>query len=90
MTIEQIAAIRQKIDNIDEQIVDNIAKRTKLARELAQHKGPTRDLNREHGILTKVKYQASINDVDTKLIDTIFHLLFNNSIIAIKKIKNKW
>jgi len=87
MTIEQIAEIRQKIDKIDEQIIDNLAKRTKLARELAPYKNQLRDLYREEEILNRLKYQASINDLDTKLVEVIYNLFFNNSIMAIKKIK---
>jgi chorismate mutase len=90
MTIEQIAAIRQKIDKIDEQVIDNLAKRTKLAKELAPYKDQLRDLHREEQIMSKVKYQASINDLDTKLVETVYHLLFNNSVIELKKIRNKW
>lgn len=87
MTIEQIAEIRQKIDKIDEQIIDNLAKRTKLAKELATYKNQLRDLHREEDILNRVKYQASINGLDTKLVETIYHLFFNNSVIIMKKEK---
>lgn len=85
----KLAKIREKIDDIDQEIVGLLAKRTKLARDLAGVKNiaALRDHGREKQILNKVKYKASVHDLDTRLVNVIYQLVFNNSIIEIKKQK---
>lgn len=89
MDNEKLAKIREKIDDIDQEIIGLLAKRTKLARDLADVKypGQLRDFNREKQVLDKVKYKASVHNLDTRLVNVIYNLLFNNSIIEIKKQK---
>ncbi len=89
MNKEKLAKIKEKIDDVDQEIISLLAKRSKLARDLAEVKdmGALRDLDREKEILNKVKYKASVHDLDTRLVNVIYNLLFNNSIIEIKKQK---
>ena len=66
-----------------------MAKRNKLAKDLAKVKvnGQIRDYKREQEVLNKVKYKASVHNLDTRLVNVIYNLLFNNSVIEIKKQK---
>lgn len=89
MNKEKLAKVREKIDNIDQEIVGLLAQRAKLARDLADVKdiNNLRDFSREQQILNKVKYKAAVHNLDTRLVNVIFQLVFNNSIIEIKKQK---
>ena len=89
MDNEKLAKIRAKIDDVDQEIIGLLAKRTRLARNLADVKDikQLRDLKREQEILEKVKYKASVHDLNPKLIEIIYNLLFNNSVSEIKKQK---
>ena len=77
MDSEKTTKISDKIDNIDQEIVDKLAKRLKLVQQLTTSPALKHQWERE--VLNKVKYKASINGLDAKFITAIYNLILINS-----------
>ena len=79
----KIDNLRAEIDKIDGEILDNLAKRKNLTREIASLKKlikiPVLDKNREKLILDNLKKKARENNIDADLIDSIYRLIFEKS-----------
>lgn len=80
--------IRNKIDRIDEDLVDLLSRRLKLVKKITLLKFGEKITNqeREEEILSKAKYNASIHGLDKKFISIIFELILINSKQEQKKI----
>lgn len=74
MDQQNLEKIREKIDQIDQQIVQNLADRFALVKELAPYKNPNsiEDKKREKQILSAVKKQAKSLNLNKKLVKIIF------------------
>jgi|GEM_PF-2123813 len=84
---KNLEEIRQKIDNLDDQIVDALVRRQKLVLELLPYKNPSQlvDSKREEAILARLKYKASLGNLNKKFIEIIYQLIFTNSVAEMKK-----
>lgn len=85
MQNSEIHQIRHKIDQIDDDVLGLLARRKKLVKQIATLKKTVVDKNREEQIISKVKYQAHIHDLNEKLVTNIFELIIINSRAEQKK-----
>lgn len=92
-TTENISALRKQIDEIDNSIIDVLAKRMRVSREIGQYK-------KEHGmtilqtsryseILDKRGAQGSLLGIDPECIKKIFEAIHEESVNQQMKIVNK-
>lgn len=86
--------LRNKINDIDENIVDLLAKRKKLVLKIAESKiknnQPIRDIEREKSLLTKLIKLGKKNNLDTHYITRLFQLIIEESVSTQKKILNNF
>jgi len=75
--------LRKNIDRIDEEILNSLAKRKKLIKEIATLKKsmkiPVLDKGREKLVLDNLKKKAKENKLDADLVASIYSLIFENS-----------
>ena len=83
MIILKIDKIRQSIDKLDEQILNNIANRKKLVRQIAKIKKsmkmPVFDRDREKYIINKLKNKAKKKGLQEKFVVKLFKIILENS-----------
>lgn len=81
--INLIDDLRKKIDETDEEILNNLSKRKNLIKEIAalkkSMKVPVLDTEREKYVLDNLKNKAKKIGLSTELIDSIYNLIFENS-----------
>ncbi len=84
--MDDIARIRRRIDELDQEMLQLLKKRYENARLLGRIKYARglefHDLEREKGILRKVEHAAAKLDLDPKLVRRIFNQVFTFSIKA--------
>ncbi|MCQ2132505.1 MAG: bifunctional 3-deoxy-7-phosphoheptulonate synthase/chorismate mutase type II [Bacteroidaceae bacterium] len=90
---ENIAILRRQIDDIDNQIIDIIAKRMRVCREIGQYK-KDHDMTIVHAqryseIIEKREQQGDMLGVDKDFISNIFGLLHQESVRQQMNIINK-
>lgn len=83
----EIKKIREKIDNIDDQIINHLIHRKKFVDQIKSYKtaNKLRDSRREEEILARLSYKASLGNLDKKFIEIIYSIIFINSISQMKK-----
>lgn len=76
--------VRTAISDIDQQLVDAIARRSELVEQILQAKVdaglPVRDREREHAVLKAAVERGREQGVPAELIEQLFHSLFETSI----------
>jgi len=77
MTIKDV---RKKIDQIDQDIVNLLGKRSRLVKEIGgfkENKRKIKDIRREQQVLRRLKQQAAKEDLDPIFIEKIYKDLFD-------------
>ena len=78
-----INEIRKDIDAIDDSIVNLLARREALAREIGRFKKekrtPVRVAEREEEIIARLRKKAEENGVDQELVGSLFRMIMKNS-----------
>ncbi|MCL9817196.1 chorismate mutase [Natronocalculus amylovorans] len=76
---KELAALREEIEEIDQDIVELIARRTYVADSVAQvkaeHDLPTTDESQEDVVMDRAGHNAERFEVDSNLVKAIFRLL---------------
>jgi chorismate mutase len=89
MKDESIEQIRKKIDDIDQRIIELVAQRLKIAKELAKLKKKLgmeiRDRKRELAIINRAKKTALELGLDQNFVETLMIYLIANTAAAEKK-----
>ncbi|MFA6307643.1 MAG: chorismate mutase [Patescibacteria group bacterium] len=91
MPKDKLAKIRQKIDLADKNIIDALASRFSLLKEIATFKDINKiyDSKREKQILKNVKQKAIDNDLDPKFIKNLYLEILKESKQHLKNILQK-
>lgn len=83
MQKEKLTLLRKKIDQIDDQLVQLVAKRMKIVNKVKNYKKRRNlaitDKNREEQIINRLKLKAKKLNVSIKLIEKIIRLIINES-----------
>ena len=83
MNKEKLEAIRKKIDLVDNQLLNNIGKRTILVKKVISvknHKKQIVDRKRIKKILINIKSQSIKKKIDTKITNKIWKAIINSYI----------
>ena len=79
--MEDLQALRKRIDEIDEQILKALSERVKVCREIGEVKKqqglPVRDQSRENQVYTKVKEKASRFELESARIEAVYREIVN-------------
>ncbi|QCI22247.1 chorismate mutase [Buchnera aphidicola] len=93
-TNTSLLIFRNKINNIDEQIVKLLGERKKLVLKIAEckieNKKEIRDTEREKKMLQKLIFLGKENHLKEKYITQLFHIIIEESVSIQKKIINKF
>lgn len=81
--------LRKAINHLDQDLIDLLAKRLKLVRQIADcnDKGQIEDKKRESEIMQKAQHKASAYKLNKKFIKDIFELIFIESKSQQKKLQ---
>lgn len=83
MQNEKLILLRKKIDQIDDQLVQLVAKRMKIVNKVKNYKKRRNlaitDKNREEQIINRLKLKAKKLNVSIKLIEKIIRLIIKGS-----------
>jgi len=84
----QKQGLRERIDRIDEDMIDLLYRRLKLVKKITHLKFGEKitDKKREAEIMSKVKYKAKLHDIDEKFIENVWQLILINDRQVQKKI----
>lgn len=80
---EKIEKLRQAIDNVDEQVVELLARRSALVACLGKLKAgiyPVRDPHRESRVLARVSHLARLKGMDPAVVEEIYRLLIRYAV----------
>lgn len=86
---ESMASLRQKIDQVDSEIMQLLTRRQSLVDRIAAFKGnmyEVVDISREKEIIMRVRELARHNDLDTTTIENIFRLILKGSVSRQRKL----
>jgi chorismate mutase len=79
--MDDIEALREKIDAVDDQILKDIVVRIKICRaigELKKQQGkPVHDISRETEVFKRVKERAELNKLDPIKIERLYREIVN-------------
>jgi chorismate mutase len=79
--MDDIEALREKIDAVDDQILKDIVVRIKICRaigELKKQQGkPVHDMSRETEVFKRVKERAELNKLDPIKIERLYREIVN-------------
>lgn len=93
MTKDNLIALREKITDIDEQLLNLLAKRNDLAIEVASSKliahRPIRDEVREAALLDRLIQLAKDKDLDETFVAQLFRLVIEQSVLTQQKWMNQ-
>lgn len=82
----KLKSTRQKIDQLDSQIVELLAKRFKLARTAGEIKKAfqkdLQDISREQSLLTTLIHRAEKKGLDSGLIAKLYRIILEHSVVA--------
>ena len=88
MTLEEL---RERLTTLDQQLLDIVAERQRLSREVAEAKRamgrPTRDFNRERDVLLQARANATARGVSPDLAESILRLLIRGSLATQERIR---
>jgi chorismate mutase/prephenate dehydratase len=80
----EIKGLREEINSIDETLLNLLAKRRQLSKEVIEHKekenGPVRDIHREEELLRDRIRQGRAQGLDSHLVTRVFHEIIDDSI----------
>lgn len=90
---KELNELRKEIDKIDNKIVELVAKRLSLVKEIAELKNKKNieilDKNREAEIIKEKQKLAKKLNISPELVNEIFEEIIKNSIRIQEKIRNK-
>ena len=91
MSLDKIAKIRQKIDEVDREIIHSLAKRRSLIEKIANFKDPNniRDLKREKEIIKNITTVAKKNKLEETFIKNLYKKIMAEDLKQIKNILKK-
>lgn len=91
MSLDKIAKIRQKIDEVDREIIHSLAKRRSLIEKIANFKDPNniRDLKREKEIIKNITTVAKENKLEETFIKNLYKKIMVGDLKQIKNILQK-
>lgn len=91
MPLDKIAKIRQKIDEVDQQIINTLALRHNLIKQIANFKDPEKiqDSKREKQIIAGVIDLGEQKNLDSKFIKKLYIQILSESKKQIKNILKK-
>jgi chorismate mutase len=91
MSLDKIAKIRQKIDEVDREIIHSLAKRRSLIEKIANFKDPNniRDLKREKEIIKNISTVAKENKLEETFIKDLYKKIMTGDLKQIKNILKK-
>ena len=79
--MDDIKQLRKKIDEVDEQILHSLSKRTELCKSIGLVKKkqgiPIKDLPRENDVYTNIKEKAADLGLDPAQVETIYRQIVN-------------
>jgi chorismate mutase len=79
--MDDLAALREKVDAVDDQILHDIVQRVKICRaigELKKQQGkPVHDIHRETQVLNRIKDHAEMLKLDPILTERIYREIVN-------------
>ncbi|MDI6710187.1 MAG: prephenate dehydratase [Bacillota bacterium] len=81
--VPNIPALRESIDALDGRLVELLARRTALAREIGRLKrGPVRDPRREREVIARVRRLAAGYGLDPETAEGVFRLILTHSVMV--------
>ena len=79
--MDDIKQLRKRIDEVDEQILHSLSKRTELCKSIGLVKKkqgiPIKDLPRENDVYTHIKEKAADLGLDPAQVETIYRQIVN-------------
>jgi chorismate mutase len=79
--MDEIAALREKVDAVDDQILRDIVQRVKICRaigELKKQQGkPVHDVSREIQVFQRIKERAELLKLDPVLTERVYREIVN-------------
>jgi chorismate mutase len=79
--VEDIKQLRKRIDEVDEQILQSLSKRTEICKSIGlvkkKHGIPIQDLPRESDVYTYVKEKAADLGLDPAQVEAIYRQIVN-------------
>ena len=79
--MENISRLRKRVDEVDEQILHSLSKRTEICKSIGllkkQHKIPIKDLPRENDVYTHVREKAAGLGLDPVQVEAIYRKIVN-------------
>ncbi len=88
--MKELQDLRQTIDDIDDHIVESIARRFKITREIgrlkADQRSPALDKERENEILSRLSVKSESLSLSPELIRSIFRAILSEAVSDHQKI----
>lgn len=82
---DNLAPIREKINQVDQQLLEQLAQRRKLTNQVAEAKiqtaKPVRDQQREEQLLVKLIKQGQSLGLDAHYVTQLFHVIIEDSVL---------
>ncbi|MCJ7559776.1 chorismate mutase [Candidatus Bathyarchaeota archaeon] len=79
--MDDVKQLRKRIDEVDEQILHSLSKRTELCKSIGLAKKkqgiPIKDLPRENDVYTHIKEKAADLGLDPAQVETIYRQIVN-------------
>jgi len=79
--VEDIKQLRKRINEVDEQILQSLSKRTEICKSIGlvkkKHGIPIQDLPRESDVYAHVKEKAADLGLDPAQVESIYHQIVN-------------
>jgi len=79
--VEGIKQLRKRIDEVDEQILQSLSKRTKICKSISsvkkKHGIPIQDLPRENDVYAHIKEKAADLGLDPAQVEAIYRQIVN-------------
>ena len=79
--MESIKQLRKRIDEVDEQILQSLSKRTEICRSIGlvkeKHGFPIQDFPRENDVYARIREKATALGLDPTDVETIYRQIVN-------------
>jgi chorismate mutase len=90
--VENIKQLRKKIDEVDEQILQSLRKRTEISRSIGlvkeKHGIPVQDFPRETDVYVRIRERAATLGLDPSYVEAIYRQIVNMC-SAVQELKEK-
>ncbi len=90
--MEDIKQLRKRIDEVDEQILNSLSKRTEICKSIGlmkkKHGIPIKDMPRENDVYTHIKEKAVDLGLDADVVEAIYRQIVNMC-ISVQEIQEK-